>query len=225
MNFKRKKYIFLGVGTIILISSWAVLRNPDRCKNANVPGGFACYNIGTNISFDANGNSKNFIKSSDGWGGQEPKHRCAIGNNSVINLYIPNAKDKNLRLDVDAFGVWNPEQKYQKIEVYANDTKLTDWKMNDESTYSVDIPSALMTDNKISIRFHGLNPYTPTGDTRKISMAVLSVKIVKLRGRAEKQKIARWLKQQIEKLFPETEEEKKARQEQWNAWPETSSDF
>lgn len=225
MNFKRKKYMFLGVGMIILISSWAVLRNPDRCKNANVPSGFVCYNLGTDISFEQEGNSRDFVKNSDGWGGQESKYRCAVGKNSVINLYIPKGQGKNLQVDIEAFGVFGPNTRYQTVEVYANETNIGKCNMNEKYKYSVVVPSSVMTNDTLTIRFHGLKPYTPKGDTRKISMAVSSIKITKVWGYETSQNIARWLYRQFDATFSETEEEKKARQEEWKKWTMEESEF
>lgn len=153
------------------------------------------YILGTTISFAEGGNSADFVKMSDGWGGQEPEHRCAVGKNTIINLYIPDSVDASLRLTVDAFGVFPPKtDKYQEVTVYANDEKLGEWRVGLDGPFVIEIPNGIIKDNTLTLRFMAAKPYSPPPDVRKLSMAVREIKIERILGAQTKKKIGKWIK-------------------------------
>ena len=79
---------------------------------------FRPYILGTPITFKEGGNSAEFVKTADGWGGQEPEHRCAVGDSTVMRLYIPEAEGVALRITMDGFGVYPPKiSKYQYFNI------------------------------------------------------------------------------------------------------------
>ncbi len=159
---------------------------------------FRPYILGTNISFAKGGNSSDFVKISDGWGGQEPKHRCAVGAQTVIRLYIPDSQGGNLRLTLDGFGVYPYKtEKYQEVTVFANDVKIAVWQAAHNGPFNVDIPTDLIKDNTLTIRFVPRKPYSPPPDTRKLSMAVREIKIDRVFGAQTKRKIGKWVKENL----------------------------
>lgn len=159
---------------------------------------FKPYILGTNISFARNGNSAEYINVSDGWGGQEDVHRCALGNTSVLRLYIPDGAGTTLRLTVDAFGVFAPKiYDSQKITVYANDNMVTVWYVGYDGPFSVVIPDWIMIDNTLVLRFEAAAPYAPPPDKRKISMAVKNIVIEKIYGARIKREIGLWIKNNL----------------------------
>lgn len=156
------------------------------------------YIFGTTISFARGGNSAEYINISDGWGGQEDLHRCAVGKTSVIRLYIPDGAHRNLRLTVNGFGVWNQKlSDAQQITVYANDTQLAIWQVGGVAPYSVIIPDYIMADNTLVLRFVAAQPHSPPPDKRKLSMAVRNIVIDKVYGATVKRQIGIWIKDNL----------------------------
>lgn len=159
---------------------------------------FRPYVLGTEITFNKGGNSLDFINKDDGWGGQEPKHRCAVGKETILRLYIPDGMGASLRLSLDGFGVFQPKKEtYQKVTIYANDIEVGVWHVGHDGPFNIDIPSSVMTDNTLTIKFVPEKPYSPPPDTRKISMAVYSIKIDRVLGAQTKRKIGKWVKENL----------------------------
>ena len=159
---------------------------------------FRPYIPGTTISFARGGNSADYVRTTDGWGGQEDEHRCTVGKSTIVRMYIPDATDSYLQLVVDAFGVYPAKfTTYQQITVFANDTEIAVWRVGSDGPFVVDIPSSIITDNTLTLRFDAARPYSPPGDRRKLGMAVRSIKIDRIFAGHTKQKIGRWIKKNI----------------------------
>lgn len=156
------------------------------------------YVLGRNISFADGGNSAEFIRTSDGWGGQEPEHRCAIGNKSVIRLYIPNSVGADLRLTVDGFGVFNPKKyQNQEVNVYANEELVASWSAAYDGPFVANLPTNLVQNNTLTLRFEFSHPYKASKNSPAISMAVKNIRISRRIGVRLKQKIGKWIKEQL----------------------------
>ena len=156
------------------------------------------YVLGTEISFKEGGNSAEYVNVADGWGGQEPAHRCAVGSETIMRLYIPDSVGASLRLVVDAFGVFPPKtDKYQEITIFANDIEIGVWRVGLDGPFNIEIPSDIITDNTLTLRFVPAKPYSPPPDIRKLSMAVKTVKIEKIFGAQTKKKIGKWVKENL----------------------------
>lgn len=159
---------------------------------------FRPYILGTPISFARDGNSAEYIKTSDGWGGQEPEHRCALNMESVLNLYIPNGAGTDLRVTVDAFGVFNPNTTtYQQVTVLANGVQVAVWRVGYDGPFVANIPASVMSDDTLSLQFLATQPYTPPKDSRKIFMAVREITVERVLGAQTKRKIGIWIKQNL----------------------------
>lgn len=152
------------------------------------------YEIGTRIKFNASGNSKNFVKDLDGWGGQEPKYRCTVGSETVVKFNLANTKNFDLELQITAFGVYPPDDIEQKVSVFANGTNVANWSVRRLDTYFAEIPASLTQDGILVIKFVPEKPYTPIGDHRKLGMAVHEMTLTRNLGAQTKRKIGRWLK-------------------------------
>ena len=159
---------------------------------------FKPYIPNTEITFDQGGNSSEYILMQNGWGGQEPKHRCMIGNNVELNLYIKNGKNSPLTLGVYGFGVFDPAKyQHQEITVFANGTEIEKWNVKSRDEYTASIPAYLMKDDTLNLRFVIHDPYTPKGDRRKIGMAVKRITITKKIAGRTRVKIGKWVKNKL----------------------------
>lgn len=152
------------------------------------------YNLGSKIYFSENGNSKNFVKDADGWGGQEPKYRCTVGSETVVKFNLANTRNFDLELQIMAFGVYPPDDIEQKVSVFANGTNVANWSVRRLDTYVAEIPASLTQDGILVIKFVPEKPYTPIGDHRKLGMAVHEMTLTRNLGAQTKKKIGRWLK-------------------------------
>ena len=158
---------------------------------------FRPYVLGTDIVFANGGNSDDFINVADGWGEHEPMHRCAVGAKTIMRLYIPNGAGSGIRLIVDAFGVYNPSDGFQTVNVYANDKHIATWNVGHDGPFVANIPESAIPTNTLILRFDAARPYSPPGDRRKLGMAVRSIKIDRIFAGHTKQKIGRWIKKNI----------------------------
>ncbi len=204
----RKLYKYCLIVFIILVAvagtwvGYSVISN-KRLEKDIIESGvdmevFRPYILGTKISFAEGGNSADFVKTSDGWGGQEPEHRCAVGTQTVMRLYIPEGSGTPLRIVMDGFGVYPVKTAtYQKVTIFANDVEIGVWHVGLDGPFSMDIPSSVMVDNKLTLRFVPESPYSPPPDVRKLSMAVKEIKIDKIFGAQTKRKIGKWLKEKV----------------------------
>ena len=198
-----KKIIFLLVGLIVLLLGGIVLLftsgNDDWLKNATVDlSEYRPYVLNTDIDFTKDGNSVKYISSDYGWGGLEPKWRCTVGKESIVKLYIKDAKNTDLVVNVYGFGVFDyKNEKNQKITVFANGTELGVWGVGDNSKYSVKIPESVMVDNSLTLKFVIDKPYVSAIDSRPLGMAVRQMNIRKQFANKTKRKIGKWLKDKI----------------------------
>lgn len=202
MSKMYKFLLVLLITLIVLLAGWFIYKQvyvlsmrQDIKETAIDTSVFKPYILGERIDFSEQGNSTEYVKISDGWGGQEPEHRCAVGKNTVMKLYIPDSIDASLRLTVDAFGVFPPKtDKYQEVTVYANDEKLGEWRVGLDGPFVIEIPNGIIKDNTLTLRFMAAKPYSPPPDVRKLSMAVREIKIERILGAQTKKKIGKWIK-------------------------------
>lgn len=198
---KIKLFIIIGVALCVLAGIAVYLFQSDgtwpnsKSVDTNV---FKPYIPNTEITFNKEGNSSEYILMQNGWGGQEPKHRCMIGKQIDLNLYVKDGKNSPLILGVYGFGVFD-RAKYteQEITVFANGTQIDKWKVVNKEEYTASIPAYLMKDDTLNLRFVIREPYTPTGDTRKIGMAVQKITLTKKIAGRTRVKIGKWLKNKL----------------------------
>ncbi len=200
-----KSYLIIGGLLAVILIGWGVytvsynIKLKNDIENTSVDTKtFKPYMLGDAIDFSETGNSSDFVKTSDGWGGQEPEHRCAVGNSTVMRLYIPDSVGSDLRLRLDAFGVYPPDTAtYQEFTIFANDVKIGVLRVGHDGPFSIDIPNGIITDNTLTLRFVPAGTYSPPPDTRKLSMAVREIKIDGVLGAQTKRKIGKWIKENI----------------------------
>ena len=198
---KIKLFLIIGIVLCILAGVAVYLFQSDGTwPNSKVvdTSVFKPYIPNTEIIFNQNGNSDDFITTADGWGGQEPKHRCMIGKQIDLNLYVKDGKNSPLILGVYGFGVFD-STKYteQEITVFANGTEIEKWPVTRNDEYTASIPAYLMKDDTLKLRFVIREPYTPNGDTRKIGMAVKKITLTKKVAGRTRVKIGKWIKDKL----------------------------
>lgn len=189
--------LIAGAGWYVYYREYNEKLSSDIAAAAVDEKGLRPYILGTPIVFARDGNSNDYIQKSNGWGGQEPEHRCMQGSTTILNLYVPDSVGANLRLTVDGFGVYDPADGYQTIDVYANDTHLITWRVANDGPFMADIPNTVVTDGTLILRFEIAKPYTPPVDTRKLGMAVREIVIDRVFGAQTKRKIGIWVKNNI----------------------------
>lgn len=198
-----KKTIFLLIGLVALVLGGIVLfftsGDDAWLKNATVDlSEYRPYVLNTDIDFDEGGNSAKYIFENDGWGGQEPKWRCTVGKESTVKLYIKDAQNMDLVVNVYGFGVFDyKNEKNQKITVFANGTEIGSWDVGDNSKYSLKIPNSVMVDNSLTLKFVIDKPYVSAFDSRPLGMAVRQMNVRKQFANKTKRKIGKWLKDKI----------------------------
>lgn len=205
MNKVYRSYIIVAAVIVAILMGWGIysvsynmrLRNDIENTSIDIKK-FKPYILGDKIDFSESGNSSDFIEMNDGWGGQEPEHRCAVGNATVMRLYIPDSIGRDLRLSLDAFGVYPPDTAtYQEFTIFANDVKIGVLRIGHDGPFSIDIPNGIITDNTLVLRFVPAGTYSPPPDTRKLSMAVRGIEIDSVLGAQTKRKIGKWIKNNI----------------------------
>ena len=189
---KKKLYIcflliFIGTCLIFMLRP----RGNDM-KTVSVPDGYAVYKLGKTIDFAADGNSLDFVPVSDAWGGQEARHRCINAKTAHIKLFVPDMDDSDLRLTIDLYGVYAPDEKCQDISVFANDTQIAHWCVPRHDVFSAKIPSSVLSDDTIDIRFDIAKPYTSDIDFITRGAAVREITLERIRGNKTKKKISLW---------------------------------
>lgn len=160
-------------------------------------GEYRPYILGTEIDFSKSGNSAEFVSTDNGWGGQEKKFRCTVGKNTTTKLYIKNGANKDMELKFEAFGIYPEVEGERIIDVYANEKKIKTITLVEKGIYTAKIPSEVMSNDKLDLRFYTSNPYKHPGGNRKLGMAVHSIKISNDYGLKTKRKIARWIKNNL----------------------------
>ena len=162
---------------------------------------FKPYVPNTEIDFTKSGNSAKYINVQDGWGGQEPKWRCTVGDNSTVKLYVKDGQNTQLMLRISGFGVYDRANSHsQKITVFANDTEIGQWDVAGNDTYSAKIPASVMTDNTLIIRLDIADPYVSNVDIRPLGMAVREIVVGKNFAGKTKIKIGKWLKNKLKDI-------------------------
>ena len=198
---KKLRFLLIGLAVLLLGGIvWFFSSGDDTwLKNATVDlSEYRPYVLNTDIEFNQDGNSVKYISSDYGWGGVEPKWRCTVGKESVVKLYIKDAKNTALVLNVYGFGVFNYKtEKNQKITVLANGTEIGEWAVGDNSKYSLKIPDSVMVDNSLTLKFVIDKPYVSAFDSRALGMAVRQMNIRKQFANKTKRKIGKWLKDKI----------------------------
>lgn len=200
--FSKLKYILAGViFSLMLVFGYVFMVSSDNTWGKNINKEFKPYKPNTEIYFDKDGNTKQYIETKNGWGGQEPKWRCTVGKESVIKLYIKDGMDTPLILNVSGFGVYDHKNdKYQKITLFANDKEITQWNISGDKKYVANIPASIMKDNYLTLRFVIDKPYVSDVDTRALGMAVKQINLRKDIGNKTKKKIGKWLKDKLNNI-------------------------
>lgn len=199
-NVMKKNFlkILLTVISLIVVAGvvWFVGfgRSSVQVNKIEDLGQYRLYDLGTQINFKRGGDSLKYIDVKNGWGGQEPEYRCTVGNETLVNLYIPESSGTVLKLHVYAFGVFAEKDLAQNVDVYANDQKIASWSVVGLDTYMATIPSSVAKDNKLTIKFVPNSPYCPVGDNRMLGMAVHSMKITKPVAGKTRVRLSLWLK-------------------------------
>jgi hypothetical protein len=177
--------------------------------DADNPKGFAIYSIGKEIKFSLKGDSQKYLES--GWSTPEKHFTWTDGKDAYVNMFVKDAKDKKLQLNVSGRCIFDSEKsQYQKVTVYANNTKLTEWDCtHEESVYHAVLPDSVVENGAISIRFNIDKPFVPGADTRNLGIAVKTLSLSDLSASKTKVKIALWLKNKVFKA-PENQEQKPA---------------
>lgn len=205
MKNKHRFLIFCTVLIVLGLGGWflyncihTIYMRQDITETAIDTKVFRPYILGTKMSFAKGGNSDDYIDMNKGWSVQEAEHRCMVGKKTVLSLYIPDSVGESLRLEVDGFGVYPPKTKqYQEMKVFANDVLLTTWHAAYDGPFTVNIPTNVIKDNTMVLRFESATPYSPPGDIRKIAMGVRSIKIERNVGTQTKRKIGKWVKENL----------------------------
>ena len=196
---KRKIIIISAVLLLgICLGGYFIFR-PNVVES--IPGeigpGYVLYSVGTKITFNRGGNSADYTLRHPGWGGQEPEHRCIVGNVAELKLFVSDADGRDLRIKVDGFGVFAPDEKCQNITVYANDTLIDKWCMRRPDIYTATIPASVMPNGALHIRFDVEKPYVSEVDVRALGAAVRGVSIHALNGQQTKKQLSRWIQKKI----------------------------
>ncbi len=193
---KIKYILFSVIGLLILtfIAVFYISNNQSWLKNTGVDLSiYKPYVLNTEIDFSKKGKSFKYINMKDGWGGQQPKWRISLGNESIIRLYIKDGKNKKISLHLTGWGVYNHDKdEFQRVVVFANDKNIGEWKLAENKTYSIIIPSDIMQSNILVIRFDIKKPRLIENTNKKTGMAVTKLQLKK--QSETKIKIAKWLK-------------------------------
>ena len=95
MSKMYKFLLVLLITLIVLLAGWFIYKKvyvlsmrQDIKETAIDTSVFKPYILGERIDFSEQGNSTEYVKISDGWGGQEPEHRCAVGKNTVMKRRV-----------------------------------------------------------------------------------------------------------------------------------------
>ena len=189
--YKMEKIWEYVLGTLVLV--WGSLAIVLLLANSGI-----IFNQHTvEITFHDQGNSAQYINSKDGWGEQEEKWRCAIGKNTTISLPI-NVGNSIVQFSFYGFGVYNPNQTGQKVTLFVNEQRIISWDVNELGWYSTTIPASVVKAGQLNIEFKSEAPYSPTGDIRKLSMAIQKIVIKKPFAWETKNAMANWFKKQFE---------------------------
>ena len=177
----------LGLGMKRLVLSQVSQENPNNYKH---------YHIGDRIYFNAGGNSK--LYTGTGWSSQEKDFTWTDGNDAYLNLFIEDALDKKLQLNIFGYGIFEQSDECQKITVYVNDAELTTWCFShQDDNYAVEIPESLIESGAVQIRLHIEKPFVAKPDPRHLGAAVKNVYISQVFAAKTKVKIARWIKNKV----------------------------
>ena len=191
----------LGIGLVILSGVWLCSGTQtfsDAAQNVN----FQEYKIGNKISFEQFGNSQKYTGS--GWSQPEKKFTWTDGKDAYLNMFIKNANDKKLQLNVFGHGIFAAADECQKVTVYANGSELTTWcVLRDDDHYTVEIPENLIKDGSVQIKLHIDKPFVPKSDPRHLGFSVKTVHISQMFAAKTKIKIAKWIKNKILKISEE----------------------
>ncbi len=196
-----KLFLIIGIILCALVGITVHLFQSDNAwpNNKSIDTNiFKPYIPNTEITFNKDGNNSEYVLIQNGWGGQEPMHRCMIGKQIDLNLYVKDGKNSPLILTVYGFGVFDTKKyTYQEITVFANGIQIDKWHVANKEEYTASIPAYLMKDDTLNLRFVIREPYALNGDTRKIGMAVQKITLTKkIAGRA-RVKIGKWIKNKL----------------------------
>jgi hypothetical protein len=196
---KIKLFIIISIVLCVLTGIVVFLfQSGDTWPNSKIvdTSVFKPYIPNTEIVLDKDGNSSEYILMQNGWGAQEPTHRCMIGKQIDLNLYIKDGKNSPLILGVYGFGVFNPvKYQYQEITVFANGTEIEKWHVSNRDEYTASIPAYLMKDDTLNLRFVAHEPHLQ--HNRQLAMAVQKITLTKKVAGRTRVKIGKWVKEKL----------------------------
>lgn len=201
--FSKFKYIFFIIFILLISVFIFMFYNNNWMKNTGVDlSVYKPYKFNTEINFNQNGNTKDYIKYEDGWGGQEEIYRMNMGKESIIRLYIKDGKNKDILLQLDCLGIFNlDKEKFQTITLVANGKEVKKWEMPYEfKSYYALIPSDLMQDNTLVLNFITDKPYASPTDSRLRGMAVTKIILKNVSVSKTKKKIAKYIKEKLNSI-------------------------
>lgn len=162
----------------------------------NNPNEYAEYDIGKEISFVKGGNSSEYVGA--GWSQQEQGFTWTDGKDAYLNVFVKDAKDKQLQLNVYCSAIYGQTDNHQKVTVYVNGTELTTWEVVKENkTYAVKLPESVVQNGALQIRLHINKPIKVGQDPRSLGMGVNAVKISQIFAAKTKNKMANWFKNKV----------------------------
>lgn len=167
----------------------------------NNPNNFATYDIGDEILFTKGNGAEKYMAS--GWSTPEQNFTWTNGKDAVVNMFVKDAKDKQLQLSVSGRAVYGPSDKNQKVVVYVNDKELTAWEIGKENAiYTVKLPESVVQNGALQIRLHISKPTKVGKDPRDLGVAVNTLKVSQMFAAKTKNKMANWFKN---KVLPDSE--------------------
>ena len=162
----------------------------------NNPNNFATYDIGDEILFTKGKGAEKYMAS--GWSTPEQNFTWTNGKDAVVNMFVKDAKDKQLQLSVSGHAVFGPNDKNQKIVVYVNDKELATWEVGKGyGTYAVKLPESVVQNGALQIRLHINKPTKVGRDARNLGMAVNMIKVSQMFAAKTKNKMANWFKNKV----------------------------
>lgn len=138
------------------------------------------YEWGQTIEFGADGNAVRHKVS--GWAIAEEYFTWTDGSEAILRLDLP-PSDSRRRLRVRAAGFCTGKVTEQRVEVFFNDFRLTDWNVAGSQEYIADVPSRfLLTPARHHIRFRLPDATSPaiegiSADQRCLGICVYSMVI------------------------------------------------
>lgn len=134
------------------------------------------YKIGDSVSCKTEVSARKYMVK--GWSLREKEYTWTDGPEASMLFDVKNAENKDLKLRMRAAAYLGGGLSYQTVSVYANDTKIADWKVSgEEYWYEAAITSKVAGRVSLKIKFVISDPTSPkeagrSEDERKLGIAV-----------------------------------------------------